>query len=132
MHAQPPEPTEYDIRPASQVYSVSSILTSPQKPGSGTGIASFVLTQGVSTCPLLVVLALGALQQALQLSCPRPPHLCGPHGSSLLNLTPSSVLPSISLLYSPEPTNSAIHGSQRVPLKGGWGSEPSLLFTAQT
>lgn len=31
--AQTPEPTEYDIRPASQVYSVSSDLVSPPKLG---------------------------------------------------------------------------------------------------
>lgn len=38
MHAQPPEPTEYDIRPASQVYSVSGILTSPQNLALGQAL----------------------------------------------------------------------------------------------
>lgn len=33
--AEPPEPTEYDIRPASQVYSVSSALVPTPDPGPG-------------------------------------------------------------------------------------------------
>lgn len=81
--AQPPEPSEYDIRPASQVYSVSNILASTPNPGLRK--ASLPLSP--------------ARAQLLALSwcrSPGPGHpavgppasLCSPHRSSLLSLTP--------------------------------------------
>lgn len=43
--AEPPEPTEYDIRPASQVYSVSTVLASTPNLGSGKAPLPFALSQ---------------------------------------------------------------------------------------
>lgn len=52
--AQPPEPTEYDIRPASQVYSVSSILGYTPNLGLGKASPPLVLSHGMATGPLWV------------------------------------------------------------------------------
>lgn len=51
--AEPPEPTEYDIRPASQVYSVSSALASTPDLGLGKAPLPCALSQGPASGPLL-------------------------------------------------------------------------------
>lgn len=50
--AQPPEPTEYDIRPASQVYSVSGVLASTPNLGLGKASLPLVLSHSMATGPL--------------------------------------------------------------------------------
>lgn len=48
--AEPPEPTEYDIRPASQVYSVSGVLASTPNLASGKASLPFALSWGTASC----------------------------------------------------------------------------------
>lgn len=71
--AQPPEPTEYDIRPASQVYSVSSVL--PSTPNLGLEKALCPLSSARAR-PLALcstaALARGAPRQAVQLPSATP------------------------------------------------------------
>lgn len=50
--AQTPEPTEYDIRPASQVYSVSSALASIPSLGLRKASLPLVLSHGMAAGPL--------------------------------------------------------------------------------
>ena len=45
--AEPPEPTEYDIRPASQVYSVSGVLVSTPNLGPGKAPRPLALSEGI-------------------------------------------------------------------------------------
>lgn len=103
--AQPPEPTEYDIRPASQVYSVSSVLAST--PNLGLGKASRPLSSA-RAWPL--AFSWRRSPGPRRPAADPPASLCSPHSCALLSLTalrcPAGSLPP----HSQEPTSSAIPG----------------------
>lgn len=123
--AQPPEPTEYDIPPASLVYSVSSVP--PSSPDLGLEKASRPLSS--------------ARARPLALSGPRSPgpgcpaadppaFLCSPHSSPVLGPTLSPQCPAGSPSAPPEspaaqPSGPARECAQNLsllhsPNPGGW------------
>lgn len=126
--AEPPEPTEYDIRPASQVYSVSGVHP---KLESRKGTPSL--------CPQLGHTL--SWHRSSALGCPR----AGPQASLLCHLylsapqlsshhaDPQAVLRQAFPSPTPKrPLNVAIPGPASKCPPGAWWSERFLLLTAQT
>lgn len=94
--AEPAEPTEYDIRPASQVYSVSAVLASTANLGSGKAPLPFALSQGTASYLCLALLSWPQGTPGQALSCPALPGVL----LQLHSLTPSGVVPGFSLPHS--------------------------------
>lgn len=121
--AEPPEPSEHDILPASQVYSVSSVLASTSSLGPGKAPLPFALSEGTASRPLLAPQPWPWSFSAL------PAEPLQPHSSSLLSLSPVE-----RHLASPSPTpkvptKAAKPGPAGECPQGSWWSEPSLSFS---